>query len=176
MNNQNNAKKKKLPFNVIDILIVLIIIALGFGAIARTKLRSSTADAQNVKAVITFKMSDVSKESADKIKVGTVLYQNTDSRLIGTVISADEPVLYEEYIEGEDGKLVLSTYNGEDENADAIQNARYSKTFAVECYGSDTAGAYSIGGVRYVAPNALLDLISLDSEFSATILSIEIKN
>lgn len=99
-------KIKKIRFNAIDFLILLVIFAAAFTAIYRSSLKDSlVAIRSNETIEYTVKIGNVQKASFDMIESDDSIFSKTDDKLLGVVVGKRfEPAQY--YIELNDGTIV----------------------------------------------------------------------
>ena len=80
----NNTKNRKLKFNIIDFLIILIVIGVALIFVFRSNMVNSFTSAPQTISY-TVRISDVQKESFDLVEVGSTLYCNDDDSILGTI-------------------------------------------------------------------------------------------
>ena len=155
-------KLKKLPFNIIDVIIVIAVIALGVGIFMRSEIRSNNEKTDPDVAVITIKAKGFLAEYAPLLLKNDTAYFKSDLSKLGLVIEKEiRPSVEYDTV---DGTLVSAQYDTTD---------RVDVVLTVRATGSLTAGGFLVGGVKYIAPGAAQTVLCGGIEFDVTVLSVE---
>ena len=162
MNNSETARKR-VPFSIIDLVIILIVVALAAGIIVRydvvNKLFSKTTLTD---AKVTFVAESISQGQASALKEGQQFY--VDDKLFGTLhtVSTDKTLIY---TENSDGTLSSSESN---ELFDA------SGSFLIKV--TKTEEGCLLGGKQYIAPGSQFEIKANGAAICITIISLENTN
>lgn len=139
-------KNRKIKFNAIDFLIVLVILAAVLTIVLRSGLKNSVV-AVNAKEAIeyTVRINNVQKASFDILEIGDELYNQNDEKLLGKIVGKDQRPA-ETYIALDSG-AIAKTYIPD----------RIDIFLTVECPGKITdegcmlRGSYFIAAGKYIS-------------------------
>ena len=152
---------KKISFSVIDFVVIIIIIALFVGVIARydvvDRLFSKTS---LVEAKVTFVAEAITAEEAAAFKENNKFY--TDGDTFGTLTAVSDPAAALMYRENSEGVLVPYEH-------DSLLDIRGSFT----CKVISSKNGYLLGGNRYIAAGSVFTVRADGVAVKITVLSIE---
>ena len=159
MSNKQNSDKK-FSFSVIDFSVIVIVIALFVGVIARydvvDRLFSKTS---LTSAKVTFVAEAITPEEAAAFTENNKFY--TDGDLFGTLTSVSEPAKALMYRENAAGELVAYEH-------DILLDIRGSFT----CKVMQSKSGYLLGGNRYIAAGSVFTVRASGVAVKITIISI----
>ena len=135
-------QKRKLRFNILDFLVLVIVILVIVGAVLRGYIKNTDEKLEVDKAIITFKINNIQAASAQHFAAGTPVYSYSLGcdlgKMVGDVVVT--PAAY--YVE-DDGKVVKA-YS---------QSGRIDLVGTIECEGTMTKdGGFKLDGSQYFAP------------------------
>lgn len=108
---EQNEKSKKVHFNVIDLVIVVLIVACIAGVFVRKALINSfDASPDLEKAEISFLTLNVRYTSADYFTSGKEVYISANSLKLGEFMKGFTITPAEKYIAEDDGKIIKVNY------------------------------------------------------------------
>lgn len=136
---------KKIKFNAIDFLILLVIVAAIVSVIFRSSLKDEiSALRSNETIVCTVRINNVQKESFDYINLDDKLFASSDDKFLGTVVEkTSRPA--ETYISLDSGDIV-KTY---------IPN-RIDIMLTLECPGRVTDEGCMVDGNFFIASGSYI--------------------
>ncbi len=156
-------KARKLPFNIIDVIIILAVLALGAGIFMRIQLKRQSVSKELQTVTVTVKVRRVLAQTDALISKGDVFYQKSDMTKLGEVSSKELfPAVI--YTAGPDGKLIRSEYD---------LNDRVDMVIALAVEGISSESGFLIAGSKYIAPGSSLTMISGDLELFVQVLKID---
>jgi hypothetical protein len=162
MNNYESTKKK-ISFSIVDLVIILVIVALIVGIVARydvvNKLFSKTTLSD---AKVTFAAESLTEAQVKALKEGTQFYSN--DKLFGTLhtVSSEKTLIYSE---GADGTLVSS------ESSELFD---VSGSFIIKVTKTDSG--YLLGAKQYIAPGSQFVIKANGAAICITIISLNETN
>ena len=164
MNEKTN--KKKVRFNVIDVLIIFLVVALIATVVYRvyTGVNEGTASSQG-KYVITFESDSEYDSIVDYLKKGTAVYFADSGKLLGQMYAPNSKTPAVSVISEQDGK------SGLDYSLVAIRGYILMSGETVKVSG---AGYYSIGGTN-VTVGSTINVYTNEAEFTLVVKSIDTK-
>ena len=161
MSKKQNSEKR-FSFSIIDFAVILVILALFIGVIARynvvDRLFSKTS-LQNAK--VTFVAEAITEEEAAAFTENTKFY--TDGELFGTLTAVTDPVKALMYHENAEGKLVAY----EHESLLDIQSGAFT------CKVMESKNGYLLGGNRYIAAGSVFTVRADGVAVKITVISVE---
>ncbi len=133
-------KMKKLKFNGMDFVILLVIIAAILTIALRSGLKDSVVAARSNETIVyTLRINNLQKASFDILELNDKLYAENDDKYLGTIVEkSSRPA--ESYISLSDGEIV-KTYIPD----------RLDIFLTVECNGRVTSEGCMLGGNYFVA-------------------------
>lgn len=154
----------KLSFSVIDLSVIVIVLALFVGVIARydvvDRLFSKTS---LVNAKVTFVAEAISAEEATAFTENNKFYADGD--LFGTLTAITDPAKALMYRENAAGELVAYEH-------DSLFDVRGSFT----CRVMETKSGYLLGGNRYIAAGSVFTVRADGVAVKITVISVETLN
>lgn len=131
---------KKIKFNAIDFLILIIVIAAIVSIAFRSGLSNQLAAISSKETIVyTVRIDDIQKESFDLIDIEDKLYSQKDDKYLGTIVEKDSRPA-EEYVTLDTGEVVKTYYPN-----------RIDVFLTVECVGRVTEEGCMLGGMYFVA-------------------------
>ncbi|MBQ8254081.1 MAG: DUF4330 family protein [Clostridia bacterium] len=163
MSKKQNSQKK-ISFSVIDFAVIVIVLALFVGVIARydvvDRLFSKTS---LVDAKVTFVAEAITNEEAAAFTENSMFY--TSGELFGTLTAVTDPVKALMYRETSSGELVAYEH-------DSLIDLRGSFTSKV----MESKNGYLLGGNRYIAAGSVFTVRAEGVAVKITIISVETLN
>lgn len=163
MSKKTNSKSK-LTFSVIDFAVIVIVIALFAGVIARydvvDRLFSKTS---LVNAKVTFVAEAITEEEASAFTENNKFYTSGD--VFGTLTTVTDPVKALMYRENSSGELVQYEH-------DSLLDVRGSFT----CKVMKSNSGLLLGGNRYIAAGSVFTVRADGVAVKITIISVETLN
>jgi hypothetical protein len=163
MSRKNNSEKK-ISFSVIDFSVIVIVIALFVGVIARydvvDRLFSKTS---LVNAKVTFVAEAISAEEAAAFTENNKFY--TDGDVFGTLTAVTDPAKALMHRENAAGELVAYEH-------DTLLDVRGSFT----CKVMESKSGYLLGGNRYIAAGSVFTVRADGVAVKITVISVETVN
>lgn len=160
MSKKLNAEKK-FTFSVIDFAVILVVVALFVGVIARydvvDRLFSKTS---LTNAKVTFVAEAIAPEEAAAFTENNKFY--TDGDVFGTLTAVSEPAKALMYRENSEGELVAYEH-------DTLLDVRGSFT----CRVMGSKSGYLLGGNRYIAAGSVFTVRANGVAVKITVISIE---
>ncbi len=160
MSKKSNSEKK-ITFSVVDFAIIVVIIALFIGVIARydvvDRLFSKTS---LVNAKVTFVAEAITAEEAAAFTESNKFY--TDGDVFGTLTAVTDPAKALMYRENAAGELVAYEH-------DSLLDLRGSFTCKVMASNS----GYLLGGNRYIAAGSVFTVRADGVAVKITVISVE---
>ena len=161
---RKNNSEKKISFSVIDFSVIVIVIALFVGVIARydvvDRLFSKTS---LVNAKVTFVAEAISAEEAAAFTENNKFY--TDGDVFGTLTAVTDPAKALMHRENAAGELVAYEH-------DTLLDVRGSFT----CKVMESKSGYLLGGNRYIAAGAVFTVRADGVAVKITVISVETVN
>lgn len=131
---------KKIKFNAIDFLILIIVIAAIVSIAFRSGLSNQLLAISSKETIVyTVRIDDIQKESFDLIDIEDKLYSQKDDKYLGTIVEKDSRPA-EEYVTLDTGEVVKTYYPN-----------RIDVFLTVECVGRVTEEGCMLGGTYFVA-------------------------
>lgn len=133
-------KMKKLKFNGMDFVILLVIIAAVLTIALRSGLKDSVVAARSNETIVyTLRINNLQKSSFDILELNDKLYAENDDKYLGKIVEkSSRPA--ESYISLSDGEII-KTYIPD----------RLDIFLTVECNGRVTSEGCMLGGNYFVA-------------------------
>lgn len=161
---RKNNSEKKISFSVIDFSVIVIVIALFVGVIARydvvDRLFSKTS---LVNAKVTFVAEAISAEEAAAFTENNKFY--TDGDVFGTLTAVTDPAKALMHRENAAGELVAYEH-------DTLLDVRGSFT----CKVMESKSGYLLGGNRYIAAGSVFTVRADGVAVKITVISVETVN
>lgn len=158
---KNLNAEKKFTFSVIDFAVILVVVALFVGVIARydvvDRLFSKTS---LTNAKVTFVAEAIAPEEAAAFTENNKFY--TDGDVFGTLTAVSEPAKALMYRENSEGELVAYEH-------DTLLDVRGSFT----CRVMGSKSGYLLGGNRYIAAGSVFTVRANGVAVKITVISIE---
>lgn len=133
-------KLKKIKFNAIDFIILIVVIAAVLAIALRSGLKDSlVAMRSNETIVYTIKINNLQKESFEMLEIEDKLFSQKDDRYLGTIVGKNSRPA-ETYIILNNGEIV-KTYIPD----------RLDIFLTIECVGRETDEGCMLGGSYFVA-------------------------
>lgn len=138
-------KIKKIKFNALDFLILLVILAAIFSVVLRSGLKDTiVASRQNETIVYTIRINNVQKESFDLLALDTKIYSSEEDKLMGVVVEkSSRPA--ETYIALDSGEIYKTNIP-----------ERIDITLTIEAKGRITEEGCMIGGNYFIASGSYI--------------------
>ena len=156
--------EKRFSFSVIDFAVVIVILSLFIGVIARynvvDRLFSKTS-LQNAK--VTFVAEAITSEEAAAFTENKKFY--TEGEVFGTLTAVTDPVKALIYRENAEGELVAYEH-------ESLLDVRGSFT----CKVMESKNGYLLGGNRYIAAGSVFTVRADGVAVKITVISIETLN
>ena len=135
--------KRKFKFNILDVLIIAVIIAVGISVVIRYDLTEklglqSAADTFEV----TFIVKNIQQKSEQYFTDGAKFYIESNQKEFGDLKEILDISIAKQYQSTLDGKIVYSE----------IPNNRIDVTGIITCKGIINAQGYMVGGTTAIAP------------------------
>ena len=139
------AEKNKRHFNIIDVLVIAVVLALLAGIAIRYDIAGKLGIMQEKdKVVISFLIEGIKPTSAQAINSGDKFYIISSSTELGSVLSTTTSPA-EVYNMNSDGEVILS-YDSE----------RVDVRGEIEAYGTITDNGFMLGGTEYLGANKVI--------------------
>ena len=160
MSKKHNSEKK-ISFSVVDFAIIVVVLALFVGVIARydvvDRLFSKTS---LVNAKVTFVAEAITPEEAAAFTENNKFY--TDGSTFGTLTAVTDPAKALMYRENAAGELVPYEH-------DTLLDVRGSFT----CKVMESKNGYLLGGNRYIAAGSVFTVRADGVSVKITVISVE---
>ncbi len=160
MSKKSNSEKK-ITFSVVDFAVIIVILALFIGVIARynvvDRLFSKTS---LVNAKVTFVAEAITSEEAAAFTENNKFY--TDGDVFGTLTAVTDPAKALMYRENAAGELVAYEH-------DSLLDLRGSFT----CKVMASNNGYLLGGNRYIAAGSVFTVRADGVAVKITVISVE---
>lgn len=149
-------KIKKIRFNAIDVLIILVILAAVFAIAFRSGLKDSlVAIRSNETIVYTVKIRNLQEQSLALFEEGDELYNQNDDKYLGKVSKVIGSRKAETYIALDNGDIQKSYY----------PDGRIDIFLELECTGRVTDEGCMLGGNYFVASGKYVSAYTDDLTF-----------
>ncbi len=153
--------EKKFTFSVIDFAVIVIVLALFVGVIARYDVVDRLFSKTSLKnAKVTFVAEAITPEEAAAFTENNKFY--TDGDVFGTLTAVSEPAKALMYRENSVGELVAYEH-------DTLLDVRGSFT----CKVMDSKSGYLLGGNRYIAAGSVFTVRANGVAVKITVISVE---
>ena len=163
MSRKNNSEKK-ISFSVIDFSVIVIVIALFVGVIARYDVVDRLFSKPSlVNAKVTFVAEAISAEEAAAFTENNKFY--TDGDVFGTLTAVTDPAKALMHRENAAGELVAYEH-------DTLLDVRGSFT----CKVMESKSGYLLGGNRYIAAGSVFTVRADGVAVKITVISVETVN
>ena len=159
-------KKKRVRFNVIDVLIIFLVVALIATVVYRvyTGINDGTASSQG-KYVITFESDSEYDSIVDYLKKGKAVYFADSGKLLGQMYAPDSRTPAASVISEADEKSGLDY---------SLVTIRGYILMSGETVKASGAGYYSIGGTN-VSVGSTVNVYTDEAEFTLVVKGINAK-
>ncbi len=105
-----NNKQKKYRFNIIDVLIILTVLAIGVVMYYYMSARNSVASSLETEIEYTVELKTVHKDYVDNIKEGDHVFETVREQQIGEVVSVEISPAYNIATDTLTGEMYVSYY------------------------------------------------------------------
>ena len=159
-------EKKKFRVNILDLLIVALVLLCIAGAVLRVYVKNNDDKLEAQKAVVSFLIQDIQRESVDKFKDGDRLYCYELECELGTILGDVEwsdAIFYDALDTGEI-KYSYSPGLRADVNGKFLCEGTWTKE-----------SGFALNGTHYIAPNMDLYVAFNNIKAQIKIMSIEVQ-
>jgi len=104
-----NEKKRRFPFSVADLILILLVAACILSAIFAPRIRSFLGESDLCEAEVTFLVENVTAGGRNHPVAGETLYLEGGVQLMGSILSVTEDSTLFESVENPDDRVTLST-------------------------------------------------------------------
>ena len=148
-------KNKKIKFNVIDFLILLVIVIAVVSVFFRSGLKDSVIGGRSNQTIeVTLRINNVQKETFSILQIDDVIYSQKDDAPLGKITSKNyRPA--ETYIALDNGEI-MKTYIPD----------RYDIFLTIEGKGSSTKEGNMLNGNLFVASGCYISAYTNDVSFN----------
>ncbi len=112
--------EKKYRFNIIDVLIILVVIAIGVVMYYYMSARNTVASNSEVELEYVVELKTVHKDYLDNIKIGDKAVETVREQQIGEIVDIAISPAYNIATNTETGEMYIAYYPPLDENGDTI--------------------------------------------------------
>ncbi len=163
MNGTQNksGENRRIPFNAVDIAIVLLILACIIGIYLRFERESQIATGEGEEYTVEFVCEKVRYTTGDYIRGDLQVFMTDGERKLGTLGQTVVKPSFEE--KTVNGRKIIAHYP-----SDTLVDIYSSVTVK----GIMTANGFLIGGDTYIAPNSILDISAKNVDMTVRVLSI----
>ncbi|MBE6701011.1 MAG: DUF4330 domain-containing protein [Ruminococcaceae bacterium] len=105
-----NTKQKKHRFNIIDVLIILVVLAICLVMYYYTTARNEVNANSEVEIQYTVEVKEVHRDNINKISIGDKVVETVRDQQIGEVVKVDVSPAYKLVTDTETGKSFVSYY------------------------------------------------------------------
>ena len=102
--------QKKHKFNIIDVLIILVVLAIAVVMYYYVSARNTVASALEVDVQYTVELKQIHRDYIDKIKIGDNVVETVRDQQIGKVVDVDLTPAGSVVIDGHTGESYVSYY------------------------------------------------------------------
>jgi len=179
-------ENKKIRFNVVDVIIILLVIACIVGIIFRANVREKLGQSlSNETAYLTLVAENVPQEYIDAFVQGSNAY--LDTRDLGVIIGysyteqtkvvleLNERYEYKPVDDGNGGYINTVERIITPEFKTVYDKDSYTVTCQIQVNGQDKSDGFYIGGVEYVGVGKMLNISTEKHAFTMTITKISDK-
>ena len=177
----SESKSRKLHFNVIDVLIIVLVVACIVAAVLRfTVLDNLFKNNEQKEYTLTFKVDSLTSAqleaillSADETDTGdNWVYLSDGETKLGELIRLGEQNTETLYFVNEKGETVAAKYSDSDIEND--EDVTWTITGTITCYGVyNNTNGFLLNGKQYIAANSELDVRTKYCDFVLSVVSIE---
>lgn len=140
-------EKKKLKFNILDVVIILFVVAVLVGVALRSNLLDSTvAKSSSVGIDFSVKIENVRHYTYEAIEVGETFYDKETGNALGKITDV-ALVPYSTTVTLSDGTIISREVPD-----------KYNMIISVKGVGKVSDEGYYINGNRLVSPNGSIDI------------------
>ena len=165
MDNKNrNQKASRLPFNIVDLFILILVLAFFVGIILRIgNFTFSGGDSDLSSYRIQFSVTDIAESSVDHFKTADTVTVAGSGAVLGRIemINTVEPTTA--YVKNADGEIVLATYP---------VGTRVDVTGSVIAKGKVENNCFMLGGTTRITPGDSFSVKTEHMDFVLTVLDI----
>ncbi len=171
---RNTEKVRRFPkLYVLDIVIVLLLVAIGLGIYFRYNVFDILGNAKDqTSAEVSFVVKNINNTSIDYVEIGDEFYFKDTKNSFGTIMASAEnsnrpftdPPASETIYVPEKNEFVVVHYP---------ENTRIDAEGKLKCKGSFSAdGSFMLNGSNYIAPGQMFTVCTEKVTFEITILEI----
>ena len=161
----DNKKTKKIKFNVLDLLIILLIV----GVVAVFLFREggilsdiTNRSSQTIEYVV--KINDIQKESYQYLKNDVVIYSEKEDKKIGSIYSVGEPEEVEMYVRDQRGNIVKAQKD----------DSRMSIEIVVRAKGTADEKGCMVSGNYFIASGKEIPCYTDKLSFNGMVMSVNV--
>ena len=179
MNEQQHLSSRKVRFNILDAVIILLVILCIVGICFRYSIMDSLGLGQDMEAyTVKFTVSGMDKTVAEFLSGGNTLYFDNSVKA-GKLCSVTEFSNFTFVSAGSETLILKTSYNYVDDGNGAVVAAAYPDNKIVDAegafrcegaYGDD--GRFSIGGSRFIAVGQQITLYTDTVTLNITVTDI----
>ena len=162
-NKMENKKKKR--FNIIDLIIILVVLALGVGIALRYdfvgKIKSSTEDNT---VIVSFLIRGADEEMVSAFNEGDVFYVSSNGMKLGELVKVSSSPA-EKLVSNSEGVYVSTTMPGKIDIRGEIR-----------ALGTMNSDGFKLGGTFFMAANKNIELKSKNVNMEFTLTGIRLEN
>ena len=161
----NDKISKKPHFNIIDLLIVIMVVAIAAAVIVRYDIADKIGKASSEDHVrITLLIRSIREEACNAVSEGDSFIWNQSENLVGEIIRKEvTPAVV--YSERNDGAIVKN-----------YSELAYDLKCTVDASGSMTEKGFMLGGTNYLAPGITITVHNESVVLSALVMAVESVN
>lgn len=157
-------EKRKLHFNIIDFLIVLVLVGIGAALFLRYDFSARVSSLTSDDTIeYTIKIENIQKASDGYINAGDALYSAVNDAKIGTIVSKKPATGAAIYITLLDGTIWETTIPD-----------RIDLVCTVRCKGKQTKDGYMLNGNLFIAPGKYISSRTKNVNFSFQVESVRL--
>ena len=179
-------ENKKIRFNVVDVIIILLIVACVVGIIFRANVREKLGQSlSNETAYITLVAENVPQEYIDAFVQGSSAYlEDMDLGIIigysyteqtNVILDLNEKYEYKAVDDGNGGYINTVEKIISPEFKTVYDKNSYTVTCQIQVSGQDKSDGFYIGGVEYIGVGKMLNISTENHAFTMTITKISDK-
>lgn len=163
-NNANSEKKRRFRLNIIDFVILFAILACVAGIYIRSTVSFDKFGTRDdlAEAKIEFLVLDVTEKFADALTVGSPVFDAKSNEQIGELSAIVQKLPAEMFVTLDDGSII-KTYS------DAL---RFDVRGILTVKGVTTEKGFRLNGADYIAPGAMLTVLTPQVDFQMLVTNI----
>ena len=154
--------KKKLRFNILDLLIVAVVIICIAGVLLRGGAETTDPKLETQTAIVTYKISNIQSASQHCFQEGDRIYSQTLDCDMGYLVGKVSVTPAVSYVE-DDGVII---------KVESVSD-RIDLVGQFKCEGKMSESGFSIGGSQYIAPG--MSTYAYLPNINATILITDVQ-